>query len=136
MDYLSLIFSPNVKIEENNAFIAKKSFEEQKKLAEAYKKIYGKHVPLLLIVGKGLPKPEKEVFLVRRDATTKLLIAYIRQKVSIQPSEAIFTFIRKKDEKQGSVIPNMDSTFGVIYDEYANGAFLIIDVCLENVFGN
>lgn len=134
MDFLNLIFSPQLhqqpeeEQQTDKKSVAKRSPSEQKKLADAYKKLFATYVPLLIIPEKGL-KLEKEVFLMRRDANVMLLLAFIRQKLSLRAEEAMFAFIKK------SIILTGSSRIGKLYDEHADGSFLIINVCLENTFG-
>jgi hypothetical protein len=64
------------------------------------------------------------------------LMGIIRKRCrSLLPAEALFGFIKKENDKYGSVLPRMSSTLGELYKEYGYGEGLHVDVTTENAFG-
>lgn len=81
------------------------------------------------ILHTDLPTIDKIKYLIPHDITIGQFLYIIKQRMSIQPQEAIFLFVSNK-------MANTSSTIGELYKRYKDAdGFLYFQYSKENVFG-
>ena len=101
--------------------------ESAKKLREKYPD----RIPVIIENVDNRVTLRKHKFLVPLDLSVGQLVYIIRKHANnLQPSEALFIFISKKQ-----VLPQTSTLIRNIYEEYNNDGFVKLDVSLENTFG-
>lgn len=85
-------------------------------------------VPVAMKDPKGILKSTK--YLVPRDETVAEFIAHLRQRSTLDPSQALFLFI-------GNTIPMATKTIGELYDKYKGEDYMLtLGVMKESSFGS
>ena len=110
---------------ENNL---QKRIEESKKIIDKYPD----RIPIIVEKyknGKNVPNIDKKKYLVPKDLTLGQFQYVIRKRLKLEPSIAIFLFIK------GTLLPTADLLSNV-YDKYKDeDGFLYITYSGENTFG-
>jgi GABA(A) receptor-associated protein len=108
----------------------KKSLEDRK---TAYDNIITKHsdrIPVIFFPNIRAPKIDKNKFLFQSEGTTIAhLTTILRNRIGIQPEEAIFIWIENTFPCQSSLLRD-------VQQKYQNeDGFLYVSYSLENTFG-
>jgi GABA(A) receptor-associated protein len=115
-----------------SSFISKVPFEKRRNDAKRIMEKYNDRIPVIVNLGKNtdLPPLDKSKYLVPKDLTFGQLLYVIRTRMKLNPSKALFIFIKNR-------IPPTSAKIIEIYEEYKElDGFLYCTVNGENTFGN
>lgn len=107
-------------------------FDKRKVETDRLLSKYPDKIPIIIenSDGSDLPNINKNKVIMKDAITIGQLIIYIRRKISLEPSKALFLFV------DNSVIPPTQSTIGDMYNRYKDrDGFLYITYTSENTFG-
>lgn len=98
-----------------------------------FKRIVSKHPEMIPIImfstDKSTPQIPKQKFLAKKDMTAGQLILYLKSKIQLKPSEALYIFIDDKLVNGSQLLIEM-------YSKYpAKDGFLYVKYACENTFG-
>ena len=77
-------------------FKKKFSFKDRLDQAERIKRRYPNRVPIIVNTGEGVPKLDKQKYLVPRDLKASEFMCIIRKRITISAKESIYMFFNKK----------------------------------------
>ena len=98
-----------------------------------FQQIVSKHpemIPVIIFTNdKATPQIEKKKFLAHKDMTVGQLLVYLKSKIQLKHSEALYIFIDDKLVNGSQLISEM-------YRKYpAKDGFLYVKYACENTFG-
>jgi|UniRef100_A0A6C0LV19 GABA(A) receptor-associated protein len=97
--------------------------------SDKIKRMYPSRVPIIVKMGEGVPKIDKEKFLVPRDLKVCEFMCIIRKRIKISAEKSLYMFFDKK-----MVISS--AMMGEVYeDSKSEDDFLYVHICCENTFG-
>lgn len=115
----------------------RKRYSPEERMAEAKRIIdkYPDRIPVIVEKSekceKDIPEIDKSKYLVPNDLTIGQFLYVIRKRIKLPPTKALFLFTDK------GIIPPSSSTINNIYQSYKGpDAFLMLEYCGENTFGN
>ena len=110
-------------------FKKKFSFKDRLDQAERIKRRYPNRVPIIVNTGEGVPKLDKQKYLVPRDLKASEFMCVIRKRITISAKESIYMFFNKKMVVSSAIM-------GKVYeDNKSEDDFLYVHICIENTFG-
>jgi len=115
-------------------FQYQKDFTFERRLQEAtnIRVKYPDRVPVIVEeqAGSGMPKLDKNKFLVPNDVTVGQLMWLIRQRMKLSPERSFFMYI-------STTIPTSSAMLSEMYDEHKDpDGFLYISYSGENTYGH
>lgn len=110
-------------------FKKKFSLIERRDQADRIKRMYPNRIPIIVNTGVGVPKLDKQKYLVPRDLKACEFMCVIRKRITISAEESLYMFFNEK-------IVVSSSMMGKVYeDNKSEDNFLYVHICIENTFG-
>lgn len=86
-------------------------------------------IPIILKAStKETPKLNTDLFICNMNGSASILFKHLRTKIKLSPEQGLYLFINNQ-------IINGNSRISMLYKQYQQEGFLIIDYALENCFG-
>ena len=110
-------------------FKKKFSLDDRRDQAERIKGRYPSRVPIIVNTGEGVPKLDKQKYLVPRDLKACEFMCVIRKRITISAEESLYMFFNEKMVVSSAMM-------GKVYeDNKSEDEFLYVHICIENTFG-
>lgn len=110
-------------------FKKKFSLDDRRDQADRIKRRYPNRVPIIVNTGKGVPKLDKQKYLVPRDLKACEFMCVIRKRITLSAEKSLYMFFNKKMVVSSAMM-------GKVYeDNKSDDQFLYVHICIENTFG-
>lgn len=94
---------------------------------------YPDKIPIIFFPSNNAPELDKRKFLIPRDLLVLQINSIIRQKISLEPHQALFVYFGADKKPE---LPNPNSIISEVYEKYKDkNGILYVTYSLENSFG-